>query len=254
LLQISALRSDCVSDLKENDPEIAQCYFEAWVRLMVFGVLKMPRTGFLPPQQFWAEIPPEYYDSIRHATAQGNVSDSNAFAMGGISGHAGLFASAPDVVKLVRALVWPSASNNGEAEVALPVPRHQAVSILGVNATTWKLFSVAWNLTQSSRALGWDTNNYAMDTYRGCGNLSSTTWYHTGYTGTQICGDPERGVVTILLTNRAYGNRNNLADIQRARQRFNNEVKVVVDDLRVRVEPRAKARAEMARNEKILLS
>jgi hypothetical protein len=44
---------------------------------------------------------------------------------------------------------------------------------------------------QSSRALGWETNDYENDGYLGCGNLSSTTYYHTGYTGTQVCNDPE---------------------------------------------------------------
>ena len=33
---------------------------------------------------------------------------------------------------------------------------------------------------QSSRALGWDTNDYVMDTYRGCGNFSAFTFTHTG--------------------------------------------------------------------------
>jgi hypothetical protein len=36
------------------------------------------------------------------------------------------------------------------------------------------------NASQSSRALGWDTNNYLSNEYRGCGNLSSTTFTHTG--------------------------------------------------------------------------
>jgi hypothetical protein len=91
-----------------------------------------------------------------------------------------------------------------------------------------------YNLTQSSRALGWDTNNYLMDSYRGCGNLSSNAFYHTGYfssqsepfhclsiifnslnefknlfwlmfryTGTEVCCDPNRKIFTILLTNRS---------------------------------------------------
>lgn len=39
------------------------------------------------------------------------------------------------------------------------------------------------NQTQSSRALGWDTNDYVSNTYRGCANLSSTTFTHTGRSG-----------------------------------------------------------------------
>ena len=39
---------------------------------------------------------------------------------------------------------------------------------------------------------------------RSCGNLSSTTYLHLGYTGTQVCSDPDRQIFTILLTNRVY--------------------------------------------------
>ena len=53
-----------------------------------------------------------------------------------------------------------------------------------VNSTTVKYFTKAENLTQSSRALGWDTNDYTMNTYRGCANMSALTYTHTGYTGT----------------------------------------------------------------------
>jgi hypothetical protein len=56
-----------------------------------------------------------------------------------------------------------------------------------LNSTTVKLFTTAYNLTQSSRALGWDTNDYVMNTYRGCGNFSALTYTHTGYTGACAC-------------------------------------------------------------------
>ncbi len=98
-----------------------------------------------------------------------------------------------------------------------------------LNATTVKLFTTAYNLTQSSRALGWDTNDYTMNTYRGCGNLSALTYTHTGYTGTEVCNDPTRQVITILFTNRVYPNKTgNFGTIQTARQSFNNAVLSVV--------------------------
>jgi hypothetical protein len=55
-----------------------------------------------------------------------------------------------------------------------------------INATTVKLFTTIVNRTQSSRAYGWDTNDYMDNTYRGCGNFTQTTFTHTGYTGTQV--------------------------------------------------------------------
>ena len=63
------------------------------------------------------------------------------------------------------------------------------------------LWTKAHNVSQSSRALGWDTNNHAANTYRGCGNLSSATFTHTGYTGTELCNDPDTagGLITARL-------------------------------------------------------
>ena len=51
---------------------------------------------------------------------------------------------------------------------------------------TVQLWTKVHNVSQSSRALGWDTNNYEANTYRGCGNFSSDTFTHTGYTGERI--------------------------------------------------------------------
>jgi CubicO group peptidase (beta-lactamase class C family) len=75
-------------------------------------------------------------------------------------------------------------------------------------------------------------NDPVSDTYLGCGNLSSTTYYHTGYTGTLVCNDPERQLITVLLTNRVWPNKTaNMGTIQLARQAFNNAVKAVVDQM-----------------------
>ena len=65
----------------------------------------------------------------------------------------------------------------------------------------------------------------------GCGNLSSAAWTHTGYTGTEVCVDPDRMLITILFTNRVYpaANEETKEKIHCARQRFNNAVKAIVD-------------------------
>lgn len=140
------------------------------------------------------------------------MSDGNSYSNGGICGHAGLFSCAPDMLKLLQALMTATTSGG-----------------VLVNATTVHTFTTAYNLTQSSRALGWDTNNYKMNTYRGCGNFSSVTYTHTGYTGTQVCNDPTRQLMTVLLTNRVYPNKTGeMHAIEIARQNFNNAVLKVV--------------------------
>eukprot|EP00051_Salpingoeca_urceolata_P028974 m.488592 g.488592 ORF g.488592 m.488592 type:complete len:467 (-) comp25931_c0_seq1:75-1475(-) len=198
-----------------------QCYYEAYVRIHVLGHVGMTSSGFLPAKATWESIPPTWNDTTgwspgpgyRHRVVQGQVSDQNAYAMGGIAGHAGLFSNVPDVLRLVHRLLFASPTD------------------AWVNATTVALFTRVHNATQSSRALGWDTNLPGVNTYRGCGNLSATTFTHTGYTGTQVCNDPVRGISTVLLTNRVYPTADDYSEdqIHRARQRFNNAVRDVID-------------------------
>ena len=73
-----------------------------------------------------------------------------------------------------------------------------------LNSTTIALWTTVANLTQSSRALGWDTNDQS---YAWCGSFSKKAFLHIGYTGTELCADPEVGVATVLLTNGKYPNR-----------------------------------------------
>jgi CubicO group peptidase (beta-lactamase class C family) len=128
--------------------------------------------------------------------------------MGGISGHAGFFSTGIDVHRLLRALMFTSPTDKW------------------VNATTLQTFTTMYNVTQSSRALGWDTNNYEMRSYIGCGNFSQNTYMHTGYTGTQVCNDKDRQMYAILLTNRVYpyADAQSEAAITEARFLFSNAV------------------------------
>jgi CubicO group peptidase (beta-lactamase class C family) len=146
---------------------------------------------------------------------QGQVSDENAYALGGIAGHAGVFSNVYDLMKLMRALVFaPSYSGRF------------------LNASTVAHFTTVHNVSQSSRALGWDTNNYIANTYRGCSQLSSSTFTHTGYTGTQLCGDIEREIITILLTNRCYPVKAAQMDtIHTVRQEWNDAVLAIYNSM-----------------------
>lgn len=190
------------------------CHYEAYVRHYVFAPLGMNVTGFLPNKEWWANTAPTWDDTTyRHRYIQGQVSDGNSYALGGVAGHAGVFSTAPQLLVLMKKLMFATEDDTY------------------VNATTVHLFTKAYNLTQSSRAFGWDTNNYVMNTYRGCGNLSSLTYTHLGYTGTELCNDPTRQLITVLLTNRCYPNKTgNLGPrIQHARRSFNNAVMMAFD-------------------------
>ena len=63
-----------------------------------------------------------------------------------------------------------------------------------LNMTTIKTFSAVHNLTQSTRALGWDTNylhpnDHFYMNIGPCGHMSNSTINHLGYTGTEVCID-----------------------------------------------------------------
>src|SRR5205823_526938 len=64
----------------------------------VFGPLRLKHTRYNPPPGWIGRIPPtEQDDGLRHRMIRGVVHDENAFLMGGVSGHAGLFSSAHDL-------------------------------------------------------------------------------------------------------------------------------------------------------------
>lgn len=214
------MRGDCASST--SAPLQLSCHYEAFVRVHVLDKSNMFDTGFLPDPAQWATIAPTWNDTnYRHRLLQGVVSDGNSFALGGIAGHAGLFSTAGDLVKLLVPIMEAVVAPDDQSSL----PSHGVLT-----PETARLFTTVGDEGQSARALGWDTNLPGVNTYRGCGNLSATTYTHTGYTGTQVCNDPTRRLVTVLLTNRAYPHQTaNFHGLHLARQAFNNAVRDVVD-------------------------
>jgi len=192
-----------------------QCYYEAYVRKYVFLPLGMKNTMFLPPKNLWANCAPTENDtSYLNRVIQGQVSDGNSYALGGIAGHAGLFSNLMDMSILMRRLMFAAESDD-----------------VFLNRTTVQFFITEFNHSQSSRALGWNTNDPTVFDYgwnQTCGEMSAKTFTHTGYTGTQLCGDPTRKLITILLTNRVYPTDTN-NQIRQVRKDFNTAVVNIVD-------------------------
>ena len=162
---------------------------DRFVAERVFGPLGMSRTGFIPDSSLWSQIAPTEFDSTRGGVVRGFVHDENAWALGGVSGHAGLFSTAPDLAIFAQMLL-----NGGT---------YKGVRIL-------KPSTVArWTARQdpgSSRALGWDTPS---DRSSSGHYFSARSFGHTGFTGTSIWIDPERSLFVILLTNRVNETRQN---------------------------------------------
>jgi len=208
--------ADTVPECKVGIPGEEQCYYEAYVRKYVFTAFQMTSTQYLPNTALWSLCAPTENDTTyRHKVLQGQVHDPNTYAMGGISGHAGVFSNLFDIHTL--AIRWLFASEND----------------LLLNRTTADYFTKEYNHSQSSRALGWNTNDYTAPDqgwHQECGTLSENTFMHSGYTGTLLCADKERQLIVILLTNRVYPKTGtSIHDIQQA---FTTSVQSIYDSLK----------------------
>jgi CubicO group peptidase (beta-lactamase class C family) len=119
----------------------------------------------------------------------GEVHDENAWALGAVAGHAGLFGTVGAVGAFARAVLH---TLGGEPVLARP--------------ETMRRFIQKTDVPGSSRALGWDT----MLPTSSCGTrLSPTAIGHTGFTGTSLWIDVERDLYIVLLTNRVHPTRDN---------------------------------------------
>jgi CubicO group peptidase (beta-lactamase class C family) len=161
----------------------------------IFHPLGMSGTRFLPPRSWLARIAPTEHDSWRGRLVHGEVHDENAAFLGGVSGHAGLFGSAKDLLRFGE---WLLGRYRGD-----PAGSHEPV----VTAATVRRFTTRQDLVAgSSRALGWDTPSLGGSAGT---RLAPASFGHTGFTGTSIWIDPTRELVVVLLSNRVHPSRDN---------------------------------------------
>ncbi len=163
---------------------------DAFARRRIFAPLGMRDTGFKPPETLRERIAPTERDPWRGRLLRGEVHDENAFALGGVAAHAGLFGTAPDLARFAQMLL-----NGGVYD------HHRIVS-----RETLERFTRRAGIPGSSRAFGWDTP--APGSSAGT-LLSPRAFGHTGFTGTSLWIDPDRQLFVILLTNRVHPSRDN---------------------------------------------
>jgi serine-type D-Ala-D-Ala carboxypeptidase len=121
----------------------------------------------------------------RHGLVLGEVDDLNAFAMGGIAGHAGLFSNAGDLAAIAAGLLACFRGQDGL--VATEVIR-QFWSPSGVPGSTWRL--------------GWDGPAHSGS--QAGERLSRASVGHLAFTGCSLWIDPVREVMVVLLSNRVH--------------------------------------------------
>lgn len=147
------------------------------------------------------DVAPTEFDPWRGRLPAGEVHDENAFALGGVAPHAGLFGTAADTGAFAR--------------VALRTFRDDTA--LGTPALM-RVFARKSDVPGSSRALGWDT----MLAGSSCGaHMSPDAIGHTGFTGTSLWIDPVRDAYFVLLTNRVHPSRDN-NQIREVRRQFHS--------------------------------
>jgi beta-N-acetylhexosaminidase len=173
-------------------------------RERIFDPLGMRDTGYLPRGRpgldVATRVAPTELDAWRGRVLQGDVHDENAFAVGGVSAHAGLFGTAGDLARFAQMLLRRGVSGGGDGGGD---GGGRLVSGETVDLFTRRDGAVPG----SSRALGWDTKS-TLGSSAGLA-FSEQSFGHTGFTGTSIWIDPTRDLFVILLTNRVHPTRDN---------------------------------------------
>jgi len=163
---------------------------DVYVRRHVFAPLGMTSTLYRPPARLLGRIAPTERDPWRGRLVHGEVHDENAYFLGGVSGHAGLFSSAVDLARFARMYL-----EGGQLDGARIVTR-----------AAIDTFTHVQDSALSNRALGWEVPNGSNSAGH---KMSNRAFGHTGFTGTSIWIDPARDLFVILLSNRVDPTRDN---------------------------------------------
>lgn len=156
----------------------------------VLAAVGMRATQFRPPPELEPRIAATEWCPWRGRLVKGSVHDENAAVLGGVAGHAGLFSTAGDLSRLAQALLGGGQLDgyrvlHPELVTEMSQPRTDHLPL--------------------RRCLGWQGADRT-----GCpvgSSISPGSYGHTGFTGTSLWVDPQRGLFTILLTNAVHPKR-----------------------------------------------
>jgi len=173
--------------------------YSQYLRTHFYDPLGNTTMGFKPKtKSFPNKIVPTEVDTLfRHTLTQAWVHDENAALMGGISGNAGLFATAEDLAKIMQLYM-----NYGTYGGKRYLPA----------ATVKEFIRVQYPENENRRGLGFDKpklNNVDLeikDAYP-APEASTESFGHSGFTGTFVWADPRDQLVFIFLSNRVYPSR-----------------------------------------------
>ena len=160
------------------------------VRERITSPLGMKDTGYNPDPSVMSRIAAtEFQASPPRGMVRGEVHDENAWSLGGVAGHAGIFSTAQDMAVLAQSLL------NGGTYNSHRILSRDSVQKMTTNYNT--------GFADNSHGLGFE-----LDQRWFMGGLSSpTTAGHTGYTGTSIVIDYMSRSFAIVLSNRVHPSR-----------------------------------------------
>jgi CubicO group peptidase (beta-lactamase class C family) len=175
--------------------QVAQMPLEKYVQDNFYQPMGLKNILFNPLTKYNRNhiAPTEQDLFFRRQLIQGYVHDPGAALMGGVAGHAGLFATAGDAAVIFQMLL-----NNGV---------YNGKQYL--QGQTVQLFT-AYNSSSSRRGLGFDKPQPDInDSGPAASRCSGYTFGHQGFTGTCAWADPAQGIIFIFLSNRVYPSAEN---------------------------------------------
>jgi CubicO group peptidase (beta-lactamase class C family) len=163
---------------------------ETFVIREVLEPCGLRQTLYRPPRAVHRRVAPT---GVWHGVpSAGVVHDLNAVKLGGVAGHAGLFATAHDLARFAQIMLAGGVTPEGRRVV-----RAETIGI-------FTAVSVPARRRDSARALGWQALPTDEEESSAGRLLGPRTYGHTGFTGTSIWIDPDRDLFVVLLTNRVY--------------------------------------------------
>ncbi|WP_409294228.1 serine hydrolase [Peribacillus sp. SCS-26] len=163
---------------------------DEFVKRHITEPIGMKDTMYNPPAELKGRIAATEYQSVpARGLVWGEVHDENAWSLDGVAGHAGVFSTASDLAKFAH--IFLNDGKYGGKKILKP----ETVKLLLENQNS--------AFPGNDHGLGWELGQgWYMDALS-----DSTSFGHTGYTGTSIVLNPKQKTIAILLTNRVHPTR-----------------------------------------------
>ncbi|MBU3682058.1 MAG: beta-N-acetylglucosaminidase [Flavobacterium sp.] len=200
--------------LKEYLEKTSSKTLDELTQQQFFTSIGMNNTLYNPLKKFTPSIlvPTEIDTYFRHQLLQGYVHDMTAALQGGVAGHAGLFSNALDVAKMMQLYLQKGQYGNQ--------------SYFSTN--TFDMFNRCYYLDQGNRrGLGFDKPQLPGTTGPTCGCTSSSSFGHTGFTGTMTWADPDKELIYVFLSNRTYPDA---TDNKLAKENIREQIQKIIYD------------------------